>query len=315
MNIMLHNFLLCLNSIAPIFLLIILGSILKKINIIDSGFTSKANNLVFRAALPCMLFKDIATINIASRFDARLVLTAVLVTVIMFFVSLILSIAVGDDKRKAAFAQGVFRSNYAILGLPLTKAFFPEEVAVNASVILAICVPLFNVLSVIILTKFLCSKGGLGSTLLGIAKNPLIIAAAAGALVSLVNIPVPQMIMTLVNYLSQLCIPLSLIVIGGSFVMNKAILTVRLAVVASLIKTVITPLVFIFPAHLAGISSLKLGVLYIFLAAPTAVTSYTMTRNMGGDYDLSGNIVMISTAMSFFSIFAGMFIMKTIGII
>ena len=92
-------------------------------------------------------------------------------------------------------------------------------------------------------------------------------------------------------------------------------MTVRLAVVASLIKTVITPLVFIFPAHLAGISSLKLGVLYIFLAAPTAVTSYTMTRNMGGDYDLSGNIVMISTAMSFFSIFAGMFIMKTIGII
>ena len=49
MNIMLHNFLLCLNSIAPIFLLIILGSILKKINIIDSGFV-KANNLVFGGA-------------------------------------------------------------------------------------------------------------------------------------------------------------------------------------------------------------------------------------------------------------------------
>ncbi len=298
----------------PIFLLVGLGAFLKKIDIINDAFTEKANNLVFRVALPTMVFLDIATINITEEFDGKLVLVAVLITVIMFFVALFASGSVKDRKIRASFAQGIFRSNYAILGVPLTKALFSPEIAVNASVLLAICVPVYNVLAVVLLTRFLSSEGGISKTLKGIAKNPIIIGAALGVIVSLLKISLPVVIMKPLEYIGQMCVPLSLIVIGGSFVLSKAKKTMKLAVIASVIKTLLTPLVFIFPAWLVGIEGAKLGVMYLFLATPAAISSYTMARNMGGDYHLAGNIVIISTAMCFFTIFSGMMVMKTMGI-
>jgi len=312
---MLSNFLICLNGILPIFLLILAGNVFKRIKFIDDGFASKANNLVFNAAIPCVLFYDISTTNIKSQFDLKLVSAAIGATVIMFFIAFLLSLAVTkENKKRAAFAQGVFRSNYAILGIPLTKALFEESIAANASVILAISIPLFNVLAVILLTGFLGKKRGIGGVLAGVAKNPLIIAAALGVLVSIFKIPIPEFIMKTIFYIAQMCTPLSLIVIGASFTAQKAKGTVLLSVVASFIKTFIVPALFVYPAYLYGVEGPKLGVLFIFLAAPAAVSSYVMTRNMGGDYDLVSNIIMISTAMSFFSFFIGMMIMKTIGI-
>lgn len=311
---MLDNFFLCLNGIAPIFLLVVLGSVLKRFGIFDDNFASKANNLVFKVSLPSMLFYDITTCDIAKQFDGKLVAVAVISVILMFFASMALAMVITkDNKKRAAFAQGVFRSNYAILGVPLTKALFDADIAVNASVILAICVPIFNVLAVVALSFFLESHGGIKRVLRGVVTNPIIIGAVLGGATSLLGVHVPGLVLKAVNYLGEMCVPLALLIIGASMKMENVKSTLSLSVVAAAIKVIVTPLIFTIPALALGISGAKFGVLFVYFAAPSAVSGYIMIRNMGGDYNLSGNIILISTALSFFVIFAGMMIMKTVG--
>lgn len=307
---MFNNFILSYNAIVPIFLLVLIGVLLKKAKVVDEHFASKATNLVFKVCLPAMLFKDIATINIIEKFDTRLVLFSVCATIILFIAGIVCSVVIADPSRRAAFAQGVFRSNYAILGVPLTKAIFPPEIAVNASVLLAVTVPFYNVLSVVLLTSLLEKKRNPKAILLGIMKNPLIIGAISGTAFSLLHISLPVIIMKPMGYLSDMCTPLSLIVIGASFTWSSAKETFKPAFIASISKTFISPLIFMPIAIVLGIEGDALGVLFIFLASPAAVSSYTMIRNMGGNYHMAGNIVLLSTALSFFAIFLGIMTLK-----
>lgn len=313
---MINNLMICINGIVPVFMLILIGVFLKKIKLLDDSFTKKSVNLIFKLVLPVMIFNDISTSEIAENFDGKIVGIATVSIFIMFFISwVIVLFSTKDNKKRAAFSQGAFRANYAILGLPLTKAVFPSENMVNATVILAVSMVIYNVLSIIFLEMFLNSKGGIKSTLTGIIKNPVIISAVLGSIFYICGINLPTVARSTLSYIGQMCVPLSLITIGASMVYEKVKSTMKLAVWGAVVKTIINPLLFTFPAILLGIKGGNLGVLFIFWAAPCAVAGYAMTRNMGGDYDLAGNIIMVSTAMSFFVMFIGLFLLKNAGLV
>ncbi len=313
---MIENFWLCVNGIAPIFLLVGLGILLRKWKIADECFGEKATKLVFRLVLPLMIFQDIATSDIGTGFDGRLILFVIVSILIMFAACYMLArVATKDNRRRAAFAQGAFRANYAILGLPLTKALFGEAAAANGTVILAVSMVLLNIFSVVCLESFLNREGGIKNTLLGIAKNPIIIGAVLGTVFYVTGLRMPVVLDKTIAYISDMCIPLSLITIGISMRYANLRETLPLSLLSSLIKTGITPLLFLVPALLCGIRGAGLGTLFVFWASPAAVAGYAMTRNMGGDYDLYGNIIMLSTAMSFIFVFLGVFIMKNLGIV
>ncbi len=312
---MIENLWICINGIVPIFLLIGLGILLRKWNVADEVFGQKATTVVFRLVLPVMIFHDIATSDIGNTFDGRLLVFAVISVVVMFLAAWVLArICTKDNRRRAAFSQGAFRANYAILGLPLTKALFGEMAATNGTVILAVSMVLLNIFSVVCLESFLNRDGGLRSTLRGIAKNPIIIAAVLGTLAYVCKLQMPTAIDKTIAYISDMCIPLSLITIGVSMRYANLRETLSLAVGASAIKTVLTPVFFLIPALLLGLRGEALGTLFVFWASPSAVAGYAMTRNMGGDYDLYGNIIVFSTAMSFLVMFFGVFLLKNLGI-
>ncbi len=313
---MIENLWVCINGIVPIFLLVGLGIVLRKWNIADEVFGQKATTVVFRLVLPVMIFQDIATSDIGTNFDGRLLLFAVISVVIMFVLAWTLShVVTRDNRRRAAFSQGSFRANYAILGLPLTKALFGEAAGANGTVILAVSMVLLNIFSVICLESFLNREGGLKSTLRGIAKNPIIIAAVLGTAAYLCKLRMPVAIDKTISHISDMCVPLSLITIGVSMRYANLKETWSLALLASAIKTVITPLLFLVPALLLGVRGEGLGTLFVFWASPAAVAGYAMTRNMGGDYDMYGNIIVFSTALSFLFVFFGVFILKNLGIL
>lgn len=313
-----QNFLICFNSIAPVFLLIVVGTLLKKTKVINADFTDKATDLVFKFVLPVSIFADIAFSEIEDKFDVRLVSMAVIATVLLFAAGILLAksnILTKEDKSRAAIAQGIFRSNYAILGIPITKVLFDESVAFNASVILAICIPLFNIFSVILIECLVRRENGLKKTFVNIIKNPILIGAVTGGIFSVLKIPVPEVLQKTIGYIGDMCMPLALITIGASLVFNNIKKTFKNAFIVSFIRTFIAPVIFLFPAYYFGIQGEKLGVLFIFLSAPAAISGYIMMRKMGGDYDLAGNIVLLSTALSFFSILIGISVMKTMGLI
>lgn len=313
---MIENLWICINGVVPIFLLVGVGILLRKWKIADDVFGEKATKVVFRLVLPVMVFHDIATSDIGSTFDGRLLLFAVISVIVMFIATFGLAwLVTKDNKRRAAFAQGAFRTNYAILGLPLTKALFGEAASANATVIMAVIVVFLNIGAVIYLESFLNRDGGLKSTLKGIGKNPIIQAAVLGMVAYACRLQLPPVLDKTVAYISDMCVPLSLITIGVSMQYANLRATLPLALGASLIKTLITPLIFLVPALLMGIRGNDLGTLFVFWASPSAVAGYAMTRDMGGDYDTYGNIILLSTLLSFFVIFFGVFILKNLGIL
>ena len=310
-----ENFMLCVNGIIPIFLLIGLGVFLKARRIVDEPFCETATALVFKLVLPVMIFHDIATSEIGENFAPDVILAAVVSTFILFFaVWGVTLFCTKDHKKRAAFSQASFRANYAILGLPLTRALFGEAATANATVILAISMVIQNVLSVVYLEMFLNQGGGIKGTLRGIIKNPIIISAVLGSAVYLLRVPIPTVLDTGLLHISRMCVPLSLITIGASMHFENMRKTLSLSVLGASIKTVFVPILFIPFALLCGLRGEALGVLFIFWASPSAVAGYAMTRQAGGDYELAGNIIVLSTAISFFGVFFGTLLLKSVGL-
>lgn len=312
---MMDNFLLCVNGVVPIFLLIILGVYLKKWRIVGEGFCEEATRLVFNIALPVMIFYDIAASSISTGFSWSVIwVSTISMAVLFFLIWIITCFATKDPKKQAAFSQGAYRANYAILGLPLTKALFGTAAVANATVILAVSMVMLNVLAVVYLEMFLNGDGGMKRTMAGIFKNPIIIAAVLGSVFYFLHIPLPTFVDTSLTHISRMCVPLSLITIGASMHYESMRETMGLATMGAAIKTILVPLLFMPIAMLLGFRGEDLGVLFIFWASPSAVAGYAMTRQSGGDHLLAGNIIMLSTAMSFFVIFFGTLLLKTIGV-
>lgn len=313
---MIENLWICINGIVPIFLLVGLGILLRKWGIADEVFGQKATTVVFRLVLPVMIFQDIASAEFETSFDGKAVGLVAISICIWFLLSFLLTrIVTKENGRRAAFSQGAFRANYAILGFPLTKVIFGQAGLTNGPVILAMSMVLLNIFSVITLETFLGKKKGIRGTLSGIAKNPIILAAVLGTAFNLSGLRIPTVFDKTISYVADMCVPLSLITVGISMKYAGFKEILPLSVGASLLKTFFLPLVFLPIAYLIGIRGDTLGALFVFWASPSAVAGYAMTRDMGGDYDLYGNIIIFSTLFSFFVIFFGVFLLKNLGIV
>lgn len=145
------SFVYSLNATIPIFLVMVLGGVIKKLGVIDDNFAKKANKYVFNVALPVMLFKDIASADMTSQFDLKFVLYCMLVTIFMFSAIWVLTeIFMKDDTMKGSFVQGSCRSSAAILGMAFIQNMYSDTGMAPLMIVAA--VPFFNIISVIVLT-------------------------------------------------------------------------------------------------------------------------------------------------------------------
>ena len=145
------SFIYSINSTVPIFLVMILGWVIKQLGIIDDNFASKANKYVFKVALPVLLFRDLSATDFKSQFDAKFVIYCMVVTILMFSIIWILTeIFMKDESMKGAFVQASFRSSAAILGMAFIQSMYSSTGMAPLMIVAA--VPLFNIFSVIVLT-------------------------------------------------------------------------------------------------------------------------------------------------------------------
>ena len=146
------SFIYSINSTVPIFLVMILGWVIKRLGIIDDNFASKANKYVFKVALPVLLFRDLSATDFKSQFDAKFVIYCMVVTILMFSIIWILTeIFMKDESMKGAFVQASFRSSAAILGMAFIQSMYSSTGMAPLMIVAA--VPLFNIFSVIVLTS------------------------------------------------------------------------------------------------------------------------------------------------------------------
>ena len=194
-----ENLIFSINATAPVFLLMVLGYVLKKVGWISDGFASEMNKFVFRLPLPMMVFKQLATTDIAAAWDGKFVFFCFGATLISIaLVSLISVPAVSDPAKRGEFIQASYRSSAALLGIAYITNIYGDAGMTPLMILGA--VPLYNIMAVVVLTVSAARESGssgidpalIRKTLVGIIKNPIIIGIAAGFAWSLLKIPMPQ---------------------------------------------------------------------------------------------------------------------------
>ncbi len=319
---MLDSFIYSLNIIAPIFIMVLLGVLMKRKKFITDGFVAICDKLVFKLSLPALLFVDIVTADAGDTLDVGLIIFCVVGVTVSFVVpSLIVPIFIKDNAKRGAFIQGVYRPNSAILGITLATNMFGEAGAATISMVLPFVVVLFNIYAVIILSIFApedvrLSPGALikriGKT---IVTNPLIIAIVLAMLWKLTGLELPLLASRSLGYLANMAMPLALISLGANFTVESLKGRVGLAILSSSCKTIVVPICAVAAGIALGFRGIGLGVIFILFSGPAAVSSYIMAKEMKSDYELASQILLISTLMSLFTIFAGIFLLKEAALI
>lgn len=320
------------NAVLPIVLLIVLGYIQKRIGMLSREFLDVGNKLTFRVLLPAMLFYNVYQIESFSEISPVFVLYGIGMVLVIFGLAVAATCAfTKDGAKRGALIQAMFRSNYAIIGIPLATSLFGDRGAAAAGVMSAFCVPMFNILGVITLSIFNGNgekgKINLPKILLGIIKNPLIIGTVAGLAVLGVrelfvmwNIDfrfsdVTFLYKSLEN-VKSICTPFALIVLGGRFEFSAVSRLWKEIVFGTVIRTVAVPILGLAVAYffIPGLSGEHFATYIGVFATPVAVASAIMANEMGADGELAGQLVVWTSLVSTVTIFIYVTILRVIGI-
>ena len=313
----LNTFLFAFNITAPIFVMLFLGIWLKKRSMINDEFIKSASQLVYNIGLPVMLFSTSAATDISHIADWNLLIAFCLMTALVFIGSFLSARwHCADERDQGVYIQGAFRGNLVILGLAFCANAYGEKGLALASLPVAMTVVLYNVLSVYVLNRSLHhASNSLMPTLLGIAKNPLIIAIFVGFAVNAAGIGLPNVLMDSGKYLSQMVLPLALICIGGSLSIARLKRIDSATLGASVWKLILSPLIACAMAIGLGLRGDALAVLFLLAASPTATISFVMVQAMKGNGELAANIIAQTTLWSLLTVTLGLWILQILHLV
>lgn len=311
------NLIYSINATLPIFLLIILGKVLKTTKIINDEFTKTADRYVFRIALPALLFSDLTENNVGSAFDGKYVLFCFSVTI--FSIAVLWGLTekfMKNEEQKGAFIQGSYRSSAAILGLAFINNMY-DSVGMAPLMIIG-CVPLYNIFAVIILTL----KGDNGGkkpnmkeTFINVMKNPILLSILIALPFALLNLHFPSFVNKAIGSVANTATPLALISIGSSFEGKKALKKMKPTLLASFIKLILLASLFLPLAVFFGYRNQELMALLVMLGSPTTVSSYIMAKNTGNDGILTSSIIVLTTLLSSLTLTLWIFVLKSFGVL
>ena len=315
-----ENFIYSINVTMPIFLVMVIGYILKQIGMLNDNFVTVANKFNFKVTLPFMLFKDIAGVDIKAVFDIKYVLFCAIVSTICFWVVWgTAKLLVRDKTLRGAFVQSSFRGSAAVMGLAFIQNIYGSSAMGPLMIVSA--VPLYNIFSVIVLTfeandsTGIDKKAKIRQAGINICKNPIILSILAGLIVGLLGIQFPTLVNKTVSNVAQMATPLALITIGAGFEGRKALAKIAPTMAASTIKLVLQPLVFLPVAAWMGFSGEKMIAILIMLASPTTPSCYIMAKSMNNDEVLTASVIVTTTLMAAFTLTGWIFLLKTLGYI
>ena len=315
-----ENFIYSINVTMPIFLVMVIGYILKQIGMLNDNFVTVANKFNFKVTLPFMLFKDIAGVDIKAVFDIKYVLFCAIVSTICFWVVWgTAKLLVRDKTIRGAFVQLSFRGSAAVMGLAFIQNIYGSSAMGPLMIVSA--VPLYNIFSVIVLTfeandsTGIDKKAKIRQAGINICKNPIILSILAGLIVGLLGIQFPTLVNKTVSNVAQMATPLALITIGAGFEGRKALAKIAPTMAASMIKLVLQPLAFLPVAAWMGFSGEKMIAILIMLASPTTPSCYIMAKSMNNDEVLTASVIVTTTLMAAFTLTGWIFLLKTLGYI
>lgn len=302
------------NAVLPMCLIMALGYGTRRLGWIRREEIFAINKIAFRIFLPCLLYYNVYCSDLSGSFDPLLMAYAVGGVLLTFGLSLGYTLLTEKlPERRGVMIQGMFRSNYVIMGIPVATALLGSDQLGTVSILIAVVVPLFNMLAVVVLEVFRGQKPKPLHILGQIAKNPLVIASALGILTLAAGIRLPHILERTIQNVSAIASPLQLFLLGAFFQFSGLKTYRRELVTVSAAKLIVSPGLFLGLGALLGFRGVAFVSLIGIFASPTAVNSFTMAQQMGGDAELAGDIVVTTSAVSILTMFLWVFLFKSLG--
>ena len=309
-----ENFLVCLNAVAPIFLLMALGYAVKCLGYLGREDVEKLNKLLFNIFMPVLMFQNVYNSDLSSAFRPRLLAYAVTAVMAAFFLGILFARVTARERRqKGVLVQAVYRSNFVIIGMPIAQSLTGDADLGPVAILLAVVIPLYNVLAVIVLEYYNGEKPDAGKLLLGILKNPLIIGTLAAILALLLPFRLPAAVLSVTGQMAQTAGAFLLVLLGAFFRFGNVRAHLKDLTATVLGRLVVFPALFLTVAALLGFRGIEFVSLLTIFSSSTAVASFTMAQQMGGDAELAGDIVVWTSLLCSLTLFGWSLLFKALG--
>ena len=309
-----ENLMISANAVLPMCLVMALGYGTRRLGWLRREEISTINKIAFRIFLPCLLYYNIYCSDLSGSFDPLLMAYAVGGVLLTFGLALGYTLLTEKlPERRGVLIQGMFRSNYVIMGIPVATALLGADQLGTVSILIAVIVPLFNMLAVVVLEVFRGQKPKPLHILGQIAKNPLVIGSVLGILTLVAGIRLPHILEQTIQSVSAIASPLQLFLLGAFFQFSGLKTYRRERGTVSIAKRIVSPGLLLGLGALLGFRGVAFVSLIGIFASPTAVNSFTMAQQMGGDAELAGDIVVTTSAASILTMFFWIFLFKSLG--
>ena len=313
-----ENLIFSLNATIPIFLMMLLGMLFRKLGWMDEVFAAKMNKFVFLVPLPVLLFEQVATVDFSEVWDIKFILFCFVVTAISITISTLISLLWKDRSIKGEFIQATYRSSAALLGIAFIQNIYGT--AGMAPLMIIGSVPLYNIMAVVVLSVFKpgnnsFDKALVKKTLKGIATNPIIIGIVVGFVWSALKLPMPLILHKTVSSIGATATPMGLMSMGATFELRKATSKMKPTIVAVFMKLVGFCAVFLPVAAVLGFRNEELIAILVMLGSATTVSSFVMARNMGHEGTLSSGVIMMTTLLSAFTLTMWLDVLRSFGLV
>ena len=303
-----------LNAVFPLCLYMAAGYLARRRGLIDEEIILKFNRVAFLVFLSTSVFSALYGSDLSTAVSPKLILFVVFSVLAEFLYGFLVANKVAErENQKGVIVQGIFRSNFTLIGLAIARALLPHEDIAPVVFLCAIITPEFNILAVIALSLYGGEKVRPREVVVRIVKNPLIIATAAGILCLVLNVRFPKSIETAITGMAGVATPLMLFLLGAFFRFDSFGGSAKQISTTTAFKLIINPAIFLTIGYLLGFRGVEFAGLIGVFASSAAVSSFTMSQQMGGDAELAGGIVILTSIISCLTLFGWCTLFKTLG--
>ncbi|EAR61121.1 AEC family transporter [Neptuniibacter caesariensis] len=290
------------SALWPVFALILLGYLARRTRFPGEDFWAQAEKATYFILFPVLLVSRLATTDMSSvELDAMGLAILLLVLAGSVAAFIVRPFTLADAAGFTSIYQGAVRFNVYV-GLAASATLYGEVGVVIGAVIMALMIPLLNLLCVLVFSVFTHKAGSLSSVLLAIVKNPLIVGSLLGLVLNQTGIGFPSLLTPIAELLAGMALPLGLLSVGAGLSFKVLFKSQRELAWASFIKLVLMPLFAFLICALFALEEGVAEVVLLYAALPTATSSYILARQLGGDAPMMAAIVTGQTLLSMISI-------------
>ena len=307
-------FIVCFEAVLPIFILLIVGYVARRAGLMTEKDVRRFNAVNFKTFMPVMLFESIYSSDLETAVNPALIAYSVVAVLLMLgLCAAFVMLVEKENSKRGVMIQGLYRSNFALVGIPVADALMRGGDISVVAVQLAVVVPIFNLAAVVILEGFGGKKPNFRHMLLDILKNPLIIASALGLLFLVLDIHLPYALVSVVEDMAGVAGPLALFTLGAFFRFDSFGKYKKELVMVCTGRLLVIPGIFLTLGYLLGFRGADFAGIMGLFASCSAIASYIMAEQMGGDSELAGNIVIVTSFLCSFTLYLWAVLFMSLG--